>query len=191
MKQRTVVLSWIVILVFAAAALSAPVAAQDQTIADIVVSSIPNEFNTLLAALQAADPALLEIVADPNLNLTVFAPTDEAFAITLEALGVAPEDLLANRDLLTDILQYHIYSGVFDANTLITAAQRAPRNGVTLRSIGLISDINGPVFFPDPSRVRLLEGDLFINRARIVQTDIFATNGVVHVIDRVLLPPQH
>ncbi|MDX2160260.1 MAG: fasciclin domain-containing protein [bacterium] len=164
--------------------------AQDPTIADIVISSTPGEFNTLLAAVQAA-PDILGILADPNLNLTVFAPTDEAFEVTLSELDLSADELLSDPTLLTNILQYHIYSGTFDAATLTAAAQRSPRNGATLRSIGLLSDINGPVFFPAPSRVRLVNGELFINRAQVVQADVFASNGVIHVIDRVLLPPQH
>jgi hypothetical protein len=81
-----------------------PALAQDDmapTIAEIVISSAGSEtpeFTTLLAAVSAANPAVLEELADPDENYTVFAPTDAAFAAALEALGVSAEDLLADTE---------------------------------------------------------------------------------------------
>ena len=109
---------------------------------------------------------------------TVFAPTDTAFAQLLEDLDVTAEELLA-RDDLADILTYHVVSGevlAADVVALITAgsgsAEVVTLNGATIT-------------------LTLVDGGVVINGSvNVVDTDILATNGVIHVIDTVLLPPQ-
>ncbi len=151
-------------------------APMDPTIAEIVVelaSADPAEFTILLAAVQAADPAVLEALSDPNQELTVFAPTDAAFAAALEALGLTPEELLASEDL-TNILLYHVAPGVFLAEDVIAAA---PIDALpTLLEGGtLLVEVN--------------DGFVNINEsATVIQPDVVASNGVIHVIDAVLLP---
>ena len=151
-------------------------APMDPTIAEIVVelaSADPAEFTILLAAVQAADPAVLEALSDPNQELTVFAPTDAAFAAALEALGLTPEELLASEDL-TNILLYHVAPGVFLAEDVIAAA---PIDALpTLLEGGtLLVEVN--------------DGFVNINEsATVIQADVVASNGVIHVIDAVLLP---
>jgi len=148
----------------------------DPTIAEIVVelaSGDPAEFTILLAAVQAADPAVLEALSDPAQELTVFAPTDEAFADALEALGLTAEELLASPDL-TNILLYHVAPGVFLAADVVAAAP-IPELPTLLEGSTL--------------SVEVVDGAVVINEsATVIQADVVASNGVIHVIDAVLLP---
>jgi uncharacterized surface protein with fasciclin (FAS1) repeats len=148
----------------------------DPTIADIVVelaSADPAEFSILLAAVQAADPAVLAALSDSEQELTVFAPTDAAFAAALEALGLTAEELLASPDL-TNILLYHVAPGVFLAADVVAAA---PIDALpTLLDGSTLS-------------VEVVDGAVVINgSSTVVQADVVASNGVIHVIDTVLLP---
>ena len=156
-----------------------PAAAQDEpgTIADIVVASSSAEtpeFTVLLAAVQAADPAIIALLSNPDANLTVFAPTDAAFAAALEALGVSAEELLGNTALLNQVLMYHVVPGRFDA-AAVTALDGALL-GTTLNETALAVSLDGE--------------SVKINDATVVAADVAASNGIVHVIDAVLLPPM-
>ena len=122
-------------------------------------------FNTLLAAAQAA--GLVEALQAPG-PITVFAPTDDAFAAlpdgTVESL-LLPENL----ETLTSILTYHVVEGSVLAADAVAAGSAPTLNGqsVTITTSG---------------------DSVLINDSTVVQADILATNGVVHVIDAVLLP---
>ena len=149
-------------------------AMDDPTIAEIVVelaSEEPGEFNTLLAAIEAADPLVLETLNDPSQELTVFAPTDEAFAaIPEDVLG----GILADQELLTNILLYHVAPGVFLAEDVVAAApiEALP----TLLEGSTLS-------------IEVVDGAVVINgESTVIQTDVIASNGVIHVIDTVLQP---
>jgi len=152
----------------AAATESSSTAATDMTITDIVASN--PEFTTLLAAVGAAD--LGDTLAGEG-PYTVFAPTNDAFdalpAGTLQSL-LKP----ANKDQLAAILTYHVVEGQ------VMAADVTP---------GAVTTVNGADF-----TISVENGDVFItdgqgNKAMVTQTDIEASNGVIHVIDAVLLPP--
>lgn len=134
------------------------------SIADIAGGS---GFSTLLAAVQAAGlaEALDNCSADP---ITVFAPTDAAFAAALAALGLTAEQVLGNTELLTTILTYHVVPGIAAAAEVVGSTSLT-----TLQSEAI--SVNGTV----------LNGNV-----NITATDIWACNGVVHVIDAVLLPPS-
>ena len=127
-------------------------------------------FDTLVAALEAT--GLDSPLAHPRDFYTVFAPTDEAFA----ALGGETVDaLLADPDTLRDILLYHVLPG----NVI-------PSSGLP-DILGFdIQTGNG-----DFVRFDERDGSFFVNDSRIVTPDVQAVNGVVHVIDRVLLPPAN
>ena len=133
-------------------------------------------FTTLLAALEAAD--LDSLFADDEAGpFTVFAPTDDAFADLLAFLDATPEELLAREDLL-DILQYHVVAGevlAADILDLIDAGDGSAE----------IETLNGALIIVtlDGTNV-LLNGEIVVD-----PVDILATNGVIHVIDGVLLPP--
>ncbi|MEO0595653.1 MAG: fasciclin domain-containing protein [Chloroflexota bacterium] len=109
-------------------------------------------------------------------SFTVFAPTDEAFAAALEALGLTAEELLADTELLSSVLTYHVIDGEVFSDALEDGMEVETLNGATL-TIGVtdegvtVTDANG-------------------NVANVVTADVDASNGVVHVIDGVLLPPS-
>ena len=134
-----------------------------QDIVDVAVAD--GRFTTLATALTEA--GLVETLQGEG-PFTVFAPTDDAF--NLLPAGTI-ESLLANIPLLTDILLYHVIDGkVMAADAVkLDSAEMVSGQMVTIR----------------------VEGDkVFINDSQVILTDIEASNGVIHVIDAVLLPPQ-
>lgn len=137
---------------------------------DIVqVASDAGKFKTLLAAAQAA--GLVSTLKSDG-PLTVFAPTDDAFkalpAGTVESL-LKPE----NKAKLAAILKYHVVSGK------VLAAQAIKLDG---KSVGTVEGRN--------INVAVKSGKVNINDATVIMADVKASNGVVHVIDKVLLPPS-
>ncbi len=136
------------------------------------VFEIANEsstFDTLVAALEAT--GLDQVLSDPDATFTVFAPTDAAF----ELLGQdAINALLADPDTLSDILLYHVISGsAVDSNMAVMSAG------------GTIEMANG-----DNAALSLSGTDLYINLSEVETPDIVAENGVVHIIDAVMMPPS-
>lgn len=133
---------------------------------DIVSTAVgAGSFNTLAAALKAA--GLVETLQGKG-PFTVFAPTDDAFAkIPKETLAslLKPE----NRAKLTAILTYHVVPG----KVLAKDALKLSKAGT----------VNGQQF-----AISVKEGKTFVNKAQIVKTDILCSNGVIHVIDGVILP---
>lgn len=131
-------------------------------------------FSTLLAAAGAADPAVVATLTGPG-PVTLFAPTDDAFTALLAELGVTANDLLADKALLTTVLTYHVVpSKVLKAGIPVGKA---------------IKSAQGDVFKVDANAAGALQVFDGRNRAStITKTDIVATNGVIHVIDKVLLP---
>jgi uncharacterized surface protein with fasciclin (FAS1) repeats len=126
-------------------------------------------FNTLVEALQAA--GLVEALQGEG-PFTVFAPTDSAFAALGSTLDVLLEE--GNREELRSVLQYHVVSGKAMASDVVGMDEATTLEG---SSVGIqVND--GTV---------MLQGR---NQATVVQTDIEASNGVIHVIDTVLLPPE-
>jgi uncharacterized surface protein with fasciclin (FAS1) repeats len=154
---------------FAAAALLAvaPIATEAQAAKTIPeVAKAAGTFSTLLAAVDAA--GLTETLLDKG-PYTLFAPTDEAFA-KLPAGTV--QDLLKpeNREKLKSILLYHVVSGKVNAATASTLTSAATVGGQTLK-------------------IMKMGNGLMINEANVKTADVMASNGIIHVIDRVLLPP--
>jgi uncharacterized surface protein with fasciclin (FAS1) repeats len=138
-------------------------AADKKDIVDTAVAA--GNFKTLTAALQAA--GLVDTLKGPG-PFTVFAPTDEAFAKlppgTVEEL-LKPE----NKDKLVAILTYHVVSGKVMAKDAMKLTSAKTVNGKSIT----IADQNGTVM---------------IDNAKVIQADIVASNGVIHVIDAVILP---
>lgn len=139
-------------------------AASNGTIVDIATAS--DSFTTLVAALTEAE--LTEVLSGEG-PFTVFAPTDEAFAAlpdgTVEEL-LKPE----NRDRLVEILTYHVVPGSYPSSSLAAGqVQTAEGESVTITTNA---------------------GKVMVNDANVIQPDISASNGVIHVIDRVMLPPS-
>lgn len=133
---------------------------------DIVDTAVAaGSFQTLAKALQAAD--LVDTLKGPG-PFTVFAPTDEAFAKlpagTLDEL-LKPE----NKDKLRAILTYHVVAGKVPSDKVVTLSSAKTVNGQEVKITA-----NG--------------GKVMVNNAHLVKADIPASNGVIHVIDAVILP---
>lgn len=146
------------------------------TIAEIVTDAATGEdaeFTVLLRALQSADSVFLDMLSDPESRVTVFAPTDTAFEELIEALGTTPASLLADRALLNDILSYHVVPAYYPAETI--SAMDGAFIGTILRGEAL--------------RITISEDEVFVNASRVLDTNLFASNGIVHVIDTVLVTP--
>ncbi|MEP6691496.1 MAG: fasciclin domain-containing protein [Gemmatimonadaceae bacterium] len=140
-----------------------------KTIAQVAIEA--GNFNTLVAALKAA--GLVETLQGAG-PFTVFAPTDAAFA-KLPAGTV--EALLANKEKLASILTFHVVSGKVMAGDIVKANGARP------------TTVNG-----QPLDIVVRDGKVYVNNAQVVTADIAASNGVIHVIDSVLLPaavPAH
>jgi uncharacterized surface protein with fasciclin (FAS1) repeats len=148
-------------------------AAESNTVADVVVGN--EDFSTLLAAVEAA--GLTEALADPDATLTVFAPTDEAFAAALEALELTAEELLADTETLTSILTYHVLGEVVTSSDIAAAGvEEIPVETLNGAELIVVVGDDGTVGFRDQG-------------ATVTTADVEADNGVIHVIDAVLLPP--
>ncbi len=133
------------------------------TIVDTLVGN--GNFTTLVTAVKAAN--LVDALSAPG-DKTVFAPTDQAFA-KLPAGTV--EALLGDIPTLTNILTYHVVDGAVDAEAAQELSEATALNGKTLN-------------------ISVDDGSLYINDSKVVLSDIHTTNGIVHVIDTVLMPPQ-
>lgn len=140
----------------------ASVASQEQDIVAIAAGS--EDFTILTAALETA--GLTEALQGEG-PFTVFAPTDAAFENLLAALSISAEDLLAQPQL-ADVLLYHVVAGLVMSGDL--------QNGMTAETLG------GQMITVDIS-----EG-VKINTSAVITADIKASNGVIHVIDTVLIP---
>ncbi|HSF63591.1 MAG TPA: fasciclin domain-containing protein [Paracoccaceae bacterium] len=151
-------------LTTATALIGAPAFAQTADIVDTAVAA--GSFTTLVAAVQAA--GLVETLKGEG-PFTVFAPTDAAFAAlpagTVENL-LKPE----NKDQLVAILTYHVVPGKVMSTDLSEGLKAATVQGAEVTIT--------------------LEGGAKVNGATISAADVAATNGVIHVIDAVILPPQ-
>jgi transforming growth factor-beta-induced protein len=139
--------------------------ADPQSIVDVATAN--GSFTTLIAALEAT--GLDTTLSDMDSKFTVFAPTDDAFAL----LGQEVIDaLLADTDTLSDILTYHVISGEVDSSAAISSAG------------SLVEMVNG-----DSVGLSLDGENLLVNTATVILVDVAADNGVIHVIDAVLTPP--
>ena len=132
-------------------------------IVDVAVEA--GSFKTLAKALEAA--GLVETLKCKG-PFTVFAPTDEAFAKlpkgTLEAL-------LKDKAKLTAVLTYHVVAGEYPANKVVASKSLKTVQGA-------------------PIKISVGDDGVRVNQAKVLKTDIRASNGIIHVIDAVILPPE-
>ena len=132
---------------------------------DIVDTAIEaGSFTTLVAAVEAA--GLVDVLKGDG-PFTVFAPTDDAFAALPEG---TVEGLLADPEALAAILTYHVVAGKVMSSDLSDGMMAATVNGAEI-TIGTMDGVT-------------------VNDANVTAADIEASNGVIHVIDKVILPPQ-
>ena len=145
--------------------------AKTPSIVDVAVAvnssgPVAGSFDTLIAALKAADPVVLETLSSKG-QYTVFAPTDDAFA----KLGLDPATVgTVPQAALTNILLYHVaYGRRYAADVIASDQIRMLNGGFVLQSGGVLTDAQG-------------------RTSKIIVTDVEATNGIIHAIDNVLLP---
>jgi uncharacterized surface protein with fasciclin (FAS1) repeats len=119
-------------------------------------------FTTLLLALDAAE---LTEKLESDASFTLFAPTDEAFASL-------PQAALQDKARVADVLLYHILPAQVSAEQLSQLATITP-------------------LLDDPLTITISNTKTLINDAQIIRADLLATNGVIHVIDQVLIPPEN
>lgn len=147
-----------------------PEAEMEKTIVDVATEA--GSFEVLL---QAAQKAGLANFLSTEKNLTVFAPTDAAFSTLLTELGLNSLNHIDNATLAS-ILSYHVVSGMAYSNTLTT---------------GVLPSLNNNS--PDQKPLSLMVNvgsDVMVNNAKVTTADVVASNGIIHVIDKVLLPPS-
>jgi len=160
------------------------------TIAQIV-AMMPDTFSTLLAALKAA--GLVGAVADVNADLTVFAPINKAF----KRLGNRQvRNLLRpkNRDTLTDILLFHVYPDGSVASSDLTDGQSITMANGDDITVSIKTGRRKKKNKNKNKNNRNLQKKkktvlLFPGRVRVLQADIVAKNGIIHVVNKVLVPP--
>jgi uncharacterized surface protein with fasciclin (FAS1) repeats len=140
---------------------------QEPTLNIVETAEAAGSFTTLLAAL---DQAGLSATLEGEGSFTVFAPTDQAFTDLLTALDIDAATLLGVENL-SDILLYHVLDGAYYASDVVA---NAPFSMASLEG----SDVNFTV----------MDGKAYINDVEIITTDILTSNGVIHVIEEVILP---
>jgi len=156
--------TFLAMTVAATTAFAAPAFAQDADIVDTAIAA--GDFTTLVAAVQAA--GLVETLKGEG-PFTVFAPTDAAFAALPEG---TVEDLLKpeNKEQLAAVLTYHVVPGKVMSTDLTNGMTAATVQGADVTI--------------------MTEGGVKVNAANVTTADIEASNGVIHVIDAVILPPM-
>jgi uncharacterized surface protein with fasciclin (FAS1) repeats len=169
MKKLLFILTTFVALTFTQTATA------QNTIVDVAVGN--EDFSTLVAALKAAD---LVSALQGDGPFTVFAPTNSAFAkIDADALGnlLKPE----NKSTLSNILTYHVISSKLMASDVVAALKKG--NGSVE-----VKALNGTVLTVVSKDDKIWLKDAAGNYSEIVATDVAASNGVIHVIDTVVMP---
>jgi transforming growth factor-beta-induced protein len=161
-KVTTPIIVILLVAITASSAFAAPAAQADKTIVDIAVED--GRFTTLVTALQAAE--LVDTLQGEG-PFTVFAPTDDAFAALPEG---TLDSLLADIPALTNVLLYHVVSGKVMAADVVSLS-------------------SADTVLGKPVNISVADGNVKINDASVIITDIEASNGVIHVIDSVILPP--
>jgi uncharacterized surface protein with fasciclin (FAS1) repeats len=166
--MRKIIISLLVVFVAASLAFAGGNRAKDmepesKSIVEIAVED--GRFGTLVAALEAAD---LVGTLEGEGPFTVFAPTDDAFAMLPDGTVDA---LLNDVPTLQSILLYHVVPGNVMASDVVNLSSADTASGLEVS-------------------ISVKDGAVMINDAQVIITDIVASNGVIHVIDRVILPPS-
>lgn len=152
------------------------------TIVEIAIAD-PDTFSVLVELVLAADPVVLEAISDPNSNLTLFAPTNQAFEALAAELGLTLQELIdflkANQELLTQVLLYHVLG-----QTVFSAALK---KGLTW-DIPTLSSLEDNTIDICRRCDKIVVIDNLKRKSKVIAADVLAVNGVIHVIDQVLLP---
>jgi uncharacterized surface protein with fasciclin (FAS1) repeats len=162
--KKTALLLLIVVAALAAAPLGSTAGSTRKNGDIVATATAAGTFTTLTKLLKRA--GLVSALKQPG-PYTVFAPTDAAFKKvpkkTLKAL-------LANKAKLKAVLLYHVVAGEVPAADVVTLHSATTLNGKKVR-------------------IRVSGSNVFVNSAKVVKADVMATNGVIHVVNRVLIPP--
>jgi uncharacterized surface protein with fasciclin (FAS1) repeats len=167
--MRKIMLTLAVASLALAAIVAPATAGSSQTSGNIVQTAVKaGQFKTLTSLVKSA--GLAGALSKPGANLTVFAPTDAAFAkvpkATLAKLG-------KDKKALQAVLLYHVVKGKVPAAKVVTL------NGKSATTL------NGA-----PVKIAVRGGSVYLNgNTKVITTDVKASNGIIHVIDKVLLPP--
>ena len=167
--MRKITLIFAVVLLVALAVM--PATAQEGTVLDIAAGT--SDFSLLVAAVQNADPAVAELLGGPG-PITVLAPTNQAFRNLASFFNFELTALLEDTSLVTQLLQYHVISGVYTSEQVAGLDGQVVPTLLTNTGVGITVD-----------------GDqIVVNRvARVVDPfDVFASNGIVHTINQVVFP---
>ena len=159
MKKNHLVVLAVALIALGTAQLNADMG--EKTIVETAVAA--GSFNTLVTAVKAA--GLVETLSGEG-PFTVFAPTDDAFAKLPEG---AVEALLKDKEKLTAVLTYHVVAGNVLAKDVVTLTSAKTVNGQSLS-------------------VMVKDDTVMVDGAKVIKTDILCSNGVIHVIDAVVLP---
>jgi uncharacterized surface protein with fasciclin (FAS1) repeats len=164
MRKSRFILALLAVAAVSASAMGSSASADTRKEGDIVSTAVSaGQFTTLASLLKKAG---LVGALQRKGPFTVLAPTDAAFAkvpkSTLAALG-------ADRAKLRSVLLYHVIAGKVPAAKVVKLRSAKTLNG-------------------QPVRIRVVEGKVFVGGARVVKTDVAASNGVIHVINQVLIP---
>jgi uncharacterized surface protein with fasciclin (FAS1) repeats len=165
MKKIALLLAVVAVASISAASLGSSAGAGTRESGDIVATATAaGKFTTLTKLLKRA--GLVSALRQPG-PYTVFAPTDAAFKKvpkqTLKAL-------LANKAKLKAVLLYHVVAGKVTAADVVKLRSAKTLNGKSVR-------------------IRVSGSNVFVNSSKVVKPDVMATNGVIHVVNRVLIPP--
>jgi uncharacterized surface protein with fasciclin (FAS1) repeats len=164
MKSARTLIAALALALVAPAAIAQSSTTHKAHMKDIVQVAVDaGSFNTLVTAVKAAD--LVETLKGPG-PFTVFAPSDAAFA---KLPAGALDGLLADKSALTSVLTFHVVPG------RILSSDIAKKDGART--------VNG-----QPLDIEMRNGKVYVNGAQVVSADIPASNGVIHVIDAVMLP---
>ncbi len=147
---------------------------EGEELLSIVDIALANEdFSTLVDLVLAADPVVLETLSGEG-EFTVFAPTNDAFEALFEMVGLSADDAIAlgGAPLLTPVLLYHVIEGAVPAEVVVTLDGEE------------VETLLGELVL-----VQIIDGEVVLNgEVNVISTDIMASNGIIHVIDGVLLP---
>lgn len=149
------------LLSFALLACASVYETKEKDIVDTAVSA--GDFTTLVTAVKAAD--LVDTLKGDG-PFTVFAPNDAAFA---KVPGATLQGLLGDKAALTNVLTYHVVAGKVMAADVVKLTEAATVQGQKVK-------------------IEVKDGKVFVDGAQVIATDIAASNGVIHVIDSVILP---
>lgn len=165
-KMKVISLGLVLMLMFSLSFISVVMADGHGDMKDIVDTAIEAEgFNTLVTAIQEA--GLVEALKAEG-PYTVFAPTDEAFAELPEG---TLDSLLANTEDLKNVLLFHVVNGKVMAEDVLEM------DGTMVETL-----------FGESITISIKDGNVYINDAQVTVTDIETSNGVIHVINKVLVP---